>query len=64
MNYMARCVLFAPIESGGTRACTNCKRWDGKRCKDKQRLREMYQESEEFKAYDQMMRGNEGIYNM
>jgi len=60
---MVRCVLFTPIESGCTKACTNCKRWDGKRCIDAQRLQEMYEDSEEFKAYDQMMRGNKGICN-
>jgi len=58
---MVRCVLFAPVKAGWAKVCTNCKRWDGKRCKDKQLLLEMYEDSEEFKAYDQMMRGNEGI---
>ena len=58
---MVRCVLFMSAESGCTKDCTNCKRWDGKKCKDKQRLREMYEESEEFKLYDQMMRDNKGI---
>lgn len=58
---MARCVLFTPIESVGTKACTNCKRWNGKRCIDEQRLQEMYEESEEFKAFDHMMRDNKGV---
>ena len=58
---MVRCVLFVPTESVGTKACTNCKRWNGKRCKDAQRLREMYEDSTEFKAFDHMMRGNKGL---
>jgi len=59
---MSKCVLFMPTESGCTKGCTNCKRWNGKRCKDEQRLRKMYEESEEFAIYDRMMRGNKGIY--
>ena len=59
---MVRCVLFIPTESGFRENCTNCKRWNGKKCKDRQRLQEMYEESEEFKIYDQMMRGNKGVY--
>ncbi|SPF56953.1 conserved hypothetical protein [Candidatus Desulfosporosinus infrequens] len=59
---MVRCSLFIPTELECTKACTNCKRWNGKKCKDEQQLREMYEESEEFKIYDQMMRGNRGVY--
>jgi len=59
---MVRCVLFVSTESGCTNACTNCKRWNGKRCRDEQRLRKMYEESEEFTLYNQMMRENKGVY--
>jgi len=59
---MVRCVLFIPTESGCTKACTNCIRWNGKNCKDERRLQDMYEESEDFAVYDQMMRDNKGIY--
>jgi len=59
---MAKCALFVPTESECTKACTNCKRWEGKKCKNEQRLREMYEESAAFAAYDRMVRGNKGVF--
>jgi len=58
---MVKCALFVPTKSGCRKKCANCKRWDGKKCNDEQWLREMYEESEEFKVYDRMMRGNRAV---
>ncbi|WP_047810194.1 hypothetical protein [Desulfosporosinus acididurans] len=58
---MKRCQFYKPIEQNAAEKCPNCKRWDGKRCKDEQQIREAYLDSEEYKYFDRMMRGNRGI---
>ena len=57
-----KCALFVSTESGRRENCTNCKRWDGKKCKDEKLLRELYEESEEFEVFDRMVRDNRGIF--
>jgi hypothetical protein len=58
---MKRCQLYRPIEKDSTEKCPNCKRWNGKRCRDEQLLRELYEDSNEFKFFNRLMRENKGI---
>lgn len=58
---MARCLHFEPIAQGVRKNCANCKRWNGKRCRDEQLLRKLYEESKEFEFYDRLMRENKGV---
>ena len=59
---MAKCALFVPTKSGRRENCANCKRWDGKKCKCEKLLRVLYEESDEFKIYNRMMRYNKGVF--
>ena len=58
---MSKCRHFQPHQVGCLVNCRNCKRWSGTRCKDKKQLLELYEETEEFKTYDRMMRENKGV---
>ena len=58
---VVKCKLFIPTKPGGKAECANCRRWSGKRCRGAQSESEQYEDSETFKAFDRMMRGNKGI---
>ena len=55
------CVGFEPKGIGAKDNCTYCNNWNGKACKVKNLLDELYEESAKFDAIDRMMRGNRGI---
>jgi hypothetical protein len=58
---MSKCRRFTPNEEGLLVNCANCKLWNGTRCKDEVSLITDYEDTEEFKTYDRMMRNNKGI---
>ena len=58
---MANCKYFIAEQSGDRVNCANCKRWNGKRCRDEHLLLKQYEDSEEFEFFDSMMRGNKPI---
>ena len=58
---MSKCLYFKPHEIRCMVNCRNCKRWNGTLCKDEKQLLELYEDTEEFKKYDRMMRENKGV---
>ena len=58
---MIKCRRFQPSGAGCRENCVNCKRWNGIRCKDEKDLTKQYEETEEFKIFDHMMRTNRGL---
>lgn len=58
---MARCKHFEPKKKNCKENCANCIQWGGKRCKIEQQILDELQDSNEFKAYDRMMRDNRGV---
>ena len=58
------CVGFEPKGIGAKDNCTYCNNWNGKACKVRKlldELYELYEESRGFNAIDRMMRGNRGV---
>ena len=58
---MPKCKYFIPLEPEYRVNCANCQRWNGKRCRDEQLLREKYEDSRAFRYFDRLMRENKGI---
>lgn len=58
---MVKCKYYIPAEKGCRENCTNCKRWNGERCRDEKLLRERYEDSDEFKVFDSLMRNNKPV---
>lgn len=58
---MSKCLYFVPTQLGCQVNCSNCKHWNGTRCKDEHLLTKPYEESDTFEFYDRLMRDNKGI---
>ncbi len=58
---MANCKYFVANQPGDRVNCANCRRWNGKRCQDENRLRELYEESRAFRFFDRLMREDKGV---
>jgi phage FluMu protein Com len=56
-----KCRRFKAEDPSLIENCPNCKRWNGTRCKDEVCLSTDYDDSEEFKEYEQMMLKNKGV---
>ncbi|MDR3586868.1 MAG: hypothetical protein P4L59_16375 [Desulfosporosinus sp.] len=59
---MSNCRRFQPKEDGVRLICANCKRWNGKKCKDEVDLTTNYEDSKEFETYERLMRENKGVF--
>lgn len=58
---MGKCRYFVPNQVWNKENCPDCKRWNGKRCRDETMLRKQYEDSKEFTFFDSLMRNNKPI---
>lgn len=56
---LCRCRLYEPADVAAKENCANCRRWNGKRCRDEAEL--LYEEQRRYGALDKMMRENRGV---
>lgn len=58
---MGNCKYFDPKKKGCKVNCANCTRWNGEACNIMGQILLEYEESNEYREFDRMMRDNHGI---
>ncbi len=58
---MPKCKYFKAVNPKFKENCANCLHWNVDRCRYEHLLRDDYEDSDEFKYYDSMMRKNRGV---
>ncbi|MHB8074988.1 hypothetical protein [Desulfosporosinus fructosivorans] len=56
-----QCPIFSATKLGVKENCVNCLNWIGQHCGEKDELKENYEDTAKFKAWDRMMRSNRGV---